>query len=366
MRGYRGQQRLSYGAVDRYNSSESIRVPEYMVESRPTSVESLTEVTDAANSSAPTSSANSSVSNISMEPITLANSLNNARALFKKKSLVQLINSYIKAGIEEGKRQAKKYIRKALSFGVRSGYLTPADARGNVLRVCPTLVSSRTSDVESRRKRRIARRGDTRLMTIDDRKAMRRGVPKSKASRHDVRAEDATSRKRYRRHPTESPVRSFSAKNDGLRKSPESRRREKNKSRSSGARNNSKIDERADDKREQQRKRGDNGKVKKPVKRRRTALSPKRVEDDHVPVVENYVNASDRDRYKSNEDNYRAVNDRRKPSRERESRVEGQKISMSVDDNRDVERKDDSDNDDKSEEASIERDANGTTGETDV
>lgn len=102
MQGYREQQKPSYGALDSHSSSESIQVPEYMMGSRPTSVESLTEVTDAANSSAPTSSANSSVSNISMERIRLANSLNSARALFKKKSLVQLVNSYIKAGIEEG------------------------------------------------------------------------------------------------------------------------------------------------------------------------------------------------------------------------------------------------------------------------
>lgn len=101
-RGCRVRQRLSYGAVNRHNSSESIQMPGYITESKPTSIESLTEVTDAANSSASTSSANSSVSNISMEPTALANSLNNARALLKKKSLVQVINRYIKAGIEEG------------------------------------------------------------------------------------------------------------------------------------------------------------------------------------------------------------------------------------------------------------------------
>lgn len=140
-----------------------------------------------------------------------------------------------KRRVVAGKRQAKKYIRKALSFGVRSGYLIPTDARGSVLRVCPTLVSSRrTSDAESRRKRRIARRGETRLTTIDDRKAMRRGVPKSSKTsrRDDVPADDATTSKRRRckRHPTESPVRSLSAKNDGARKSPDRpRRREKKK-----------------------------------------------------------------------------------------------------------------------------------------
>lgn len=95
------QQRL-YEAVDRYDGSESIQVPEYTIESGPSSIDSLTEATDAVNSSAPSSSGNSSVSNVSMEPIKLANSLNSAKALFRKRSLVQLINNYIKAGIEEG------------------------------------------------------------------------------------------------------------------------------------------------------------------------------------------------------------------------------------------------------------------------
>lgn len=90
-------------------------MPEYMMESRPSSVESLTEVTDAANSLAPTSSANSSVSNMSIEPITLANSLNNARALLKKKSLVQVINNYIRAGIEEGAFSGRTPFRRVSS-----------------------------------------------------------------------------------------------------------------------------------------------------------------------------------------------------------------------------------------------------------
>lgn len=59
---------------------------------------------DATNSSGGSVSWNSSVSNISVEPITLANTIDNTRALLKKKSLVQVINSYIKAGIEEGTR----------------------------------------------------------------------------------------------------------------------------------------------------------------------------------------------------------------------------------------------------------------------
>ncbi|XP_026830609.1 uncharacterized protein LOC113563340 [Ooceraea biroi] len=222
---HRKRQRFPYETADHRDSPESIEVSECAMESRPTSIESLAEPMDAANSSAPTSSANSSMSNISMEPITLAKSLNSARALFRKKSLVQLINSYVKAGVEEGKRRAKKYIRKALSFGVRSGYLIPTDPQGNVLRVCSTLDtgSCRKPDAESRRSRRIARRGETRL-TIDDRKAMRRGILRDR-SRQDV-----TSRRRQERHSVQSPAGNLSTREGSPRKSPQkSTLRAKNK-----------------------------------------------------------------------------------------------------------------------------------------
>lgn len=102
MPGYHEQRQLPYEAVDPCDSSESIQVSEYGMESRCTSIGSLTEMMDAANSSTRASSANSSVSNVSVKPIALANSLNNTRTLFKKKSLMQIINNYIKAGIKEG------------------------------------------------------------------------------------------------------------------------------------------------------------------------------------------------------------------------------------------------------------------------
>ena len=57
---------------------------------------------EATNSSVGSSSGNSSVSNASVEPIALAKTIDNTRALLKKKSFVQVINNYIKAGIEEG------------------------------------------------------------------------------------------------------------------------------------------------------------------------------------------------------------------------------------------------------------------------
>ncbi|XP_076289757.1 uncharacterized protein LOC143213617 [Lasioglossum baleicum] len=142
-----------------------------------TSMENLSRVMKVTNTSWASGSADSSVSNVSIEPITLANSMDNTRALLKKKSLVQIINNYIKAGIEEGKRHAKRYIRKALSFGVKSGYLIPTDPQGQVIRVSPTLVESRRSDPQSRRRRRRARQGDGDLKYVDRKEQRRRPTP---------------------------------------------------------------------------------------------------------------------------------------------------------------------------------------------
>ncbi|XP_072745694.1 uncharacterized protein [Anoplolepis gracilipes] len=368
---YHERQRLPYEVVDRRDSPESVQVPGYAMESRPTSIESLTESMDAANNSACTSSANSSVSNISKKPIALANSLNSARALFRKKSLVRLINNYIKAGIEEGKRQAKKYIRKALSFGVRSGYLIPADRRGNVLHVCPTLDSgswsTRRADVESRRRRRIERRGEMRPTTIDDRKAMRRGIPRGKP-RLDVDRKQMRSR---RRPFVQSPARNVKANNQ--RKSPdESVLREKNKPKIV-AKRKSKIN----NKRGQQRKRGDDKDVKKSVKRRRTTSSSRKHAENNQfePIEQSYTNVNDEDRnqYKSNEDNCEAITERRKSTSRQEDglRVEKQKAGTSVDDDcTNVERKntanDEDDDDEKSDEGSVEHNTNSTIREENI
>ncbi|XP_011878264.1 PREDICTED: protein starmaker-like [Vollenhovia emeryi] len=351
------QQRLPYGAVDHREDSESVQVPEYTIESRPTSVDSLTEATDAANSSAPTSSANSSVSNVSMEPIKLANSLNSAKALFRKRSLVQLINSYIKAGIEEGKRQAKKYIRKALSFGVRSGYLIPTDRQGSMLRVCPTLDTQSwrwgPTDAESRQRRRIARRGKTHLTTIADRKAMRRGIPRDQLL-HSVGDRRTDTKRRNRTRLAKSPARSSSTRESPPRKSP-GKSRERNKRKASTKRN-SKISNAINNKREQQQKE-DNDKNKKSVKRRRTSFSAKRAKNDHEPVGESYkdVSGRDRDQYKSNEENYRPERRKSTSSQEDES-MEKRDTEANINDDRIESRNsNDEDNDKKSDEGSVEQ-----------
>ncbi|XP_020280059.1 uncharacterized protein LOC109852899 [Pseudomyrmex gracilis] len=336
--------------------TESVQVPDYVMESGPTSVESLTEPMDA-NSSAPTSSANSSVSNISMEPT--ANTLDNARELFGKKSLVQLINGYIKAGIDEGKRQAKKYIRKALSFGVRLGYLIPTDSQGNVLRVCPTLDTGswRSKRAESRERRRVARRGGTNPTTIDDRKAMRRGIPRDKP-RPDDEDNGQTTSKRGRWHSANSPVR-----NSNLRETAPRKTSERDKSKTVARK--SKLDVNIN-KRRQQRKRG--GMVRKPIRRRREVLSPKlNVENYREPVGESHndANDEDRDRHKSNEDNYRPAVENWKSTTlnraEDESRTERRKTETNVDD--ETERRNADEKHGEEETNCVERNASDTIGE---
>ncbi|XP_039303886.1 uncharacterized protein LOC105195838 [Solenopsis invicta] len=334
------RQRHLYETSNRHgidSESMSMQIPE----SRPTSIDSLVEATDTANSSAPTSSTNSSVSNVSMEepnPTTLANSLNSAKALFRKRSLVQLINSYIRAGIEEGKRQAKKYIRKALSLGVRSGYLIPTDRQGNTLRVCPTLDtrswSWRRADTESRQRRRVARRGEkTRLTTVADRKAMRRGIPRDKSLRN-VDNELTSSKGRHGTQPAQSSAKSFNTLENNLRKSSGKSLRERSKL-NIFAKKNNKINNTRNNKRGRQRKE-DCGNIKKSVKRR-TLFSTKRAENVHEPIEESYKNISGRDRDQYNgmiEDNYRAEKRKSISSREDESRIEKQKIEANINDDR--------------------------------
>ncbi|XP_034177736.1 uncharacterized protein LOC117603084 [Osmia lignaria lignaria] len=206
VRKYESLRESSYDSLPLHESTISVDGSKY-TKSGATSTENTSRVMDATNSSEGSVSWNSSVSNISVEPITLVNTIDNTRALLKKKSLVQVINSYIKAGIEEGKRQAKKYIRKALSFGMKSGYLIPADRQGQVLHVSPTLVESRRSDSESRRRRRRTRRGEEEPFT--DRKEHRKETPpwntKRKRHREPTPSPMAPLKKRKKRSTSKNP-----------------------------------------------------------------------------------------------------------------------------------------------------------------
>ncbi|KYQ58125.1 hypothetical protein ALC60_02857 [Trachymyrmex zeteki] len=354
------QQRLSYEAVDHCNGSESVQMPEYTIESRPTSTDNLTEATDATNSSAPTSSANSSVSNVSMERNALANSLNSAKALFRKRSLIQLINNYIKAGIEEGKRQAKKYICKALSFGVRSGYLIPTDRQGNMLRVCPTLDTQswnwRRADIESRQRRRIARRGKS-LTTIAERKAMRRGIPRDKFLYSNMDNKQTASKRKTR--PAQNSAKNLNTRESNPQKSLCKSLYEKSKPKAF-TRKNSKINNVINNKRGQQQKK-DDANIKKSIKKRRMSFSAKYAQNDREPVEESYkdVNEKALNQYESNEGNYRIEEQKSTSSQEDESRMEKRKTETNINNNRiDYDRiesrnSDDENNDKRSENESV-------------
>ena len=56
-----------------------------------------------------------------------------------------------------GKRRAKRYVRKALSFAIEMGYLVPADNEGKLLRVSAALVNApRTDAAKPTKKQRQA------------------------------------------------------------------------------------------------------------------------------------------------------------------------------------------------------------------
>lgn len=117
-------------------------------------------------------------------------------------------------------------------------------------------------------------------------------------------------------------------------------------------------------KRRPRRKRGNGENAKRPVKKRRTIASPRRLANDYEPVEKSYsnVNGRDRDQYKCNKDSYRVVTERPKSSsREGESRMEKQKAGTSTDEDRDgIERRKADDDDEKSEETNVEHDTKDT------
>ncbi|XP_031833441.1 uncharacterized protein LOC116427344 [Nomia melanderi] len=219
IRKYQDFREPSYDTSSVHESSASVTESGY-TKSATTSMENLSRVMETTNGSWTSGSANSSVSNLSVEPISLANSIDKTRALLKKKSLVQIINNYIRAGIEEGKRQAKKYIRKALSFGVKSGYLIPEDPQGQVIRVSPTLAETRRSDPESRRRRRKARQGEDDL-SFAERKERRRPTPPLPAKRmprREASPDRMVPRKRRKTSATRYPGMNFNLNYAGQRK----------------------------------------------------------------------------------------------------------------------------------------------------
>ncbi|KAF7386511.1 hypothetical protein HZH68_013643 [Vespula germanica] len=167
----------------RMSPFESVSISRASSESEAATLENLREATDAASS-------NSFVESIGPR------SVDASRTLLNKRSILQVINNYIKAGIEEGKRQAKIYIRKALWFGVKSGYLIPADSQGQVLKVSPTLANStRRIGRELRRKRLRARKLDDNDLETVQRKTRRNSFSRYTKKSREESTDSAVSRR---------------------------------------------------------------------------------------------------------------------------------------------------------------------------
>ncbi|XP_014612888.1 PREDICTED: uncharacterized protein LOC106791620, partial [Polistes canadensis] len=184
-------------------------------ESGTPSLENLTEPTDVSSGcSATPYFANDDFTNSYLENIGQQCSIDTNRALFKKRSIVQIINNYIKAGIEEGKRQAKIYIRKALRFGVKSGYLIPTDPQGQVLQISPTLANPRQIETQLRKKKRHIRRiNDNNGLELVQRKMIR----KNTLSRNVKNSDESSNRKPKRKD--------LKPKRQGIRKNEEKSKR---------------------------------------------------------------------------------------------------------------------------------------------
>ncbi|XP_043493927.1 RNA polymerase II subunit 5-mediating protein homolog [Polistes fuscatus] len=182
-------------------------------ESGTPSLENLTEPTDVSSGcSATPNFANDDFTHSYVENIGPQCSIDTNRALLNKSSIVEIINNYIKAGIEEGKRQAKMYIRKALRFGVKSGYLIPADPQGQVLKISPTLANPRQIETQLRKKKRYTRR-----VNGDGLELVQRKIRKNTLSRNVQNSDESTNRKPKRKD--------LKPKRQGVRKNEEKSKR---------------------------------------------------------------------------------------------------------------------------------------------
>lgn len=91
---------------------------------------------------------------------------------------------------------------------MKSGYLIPADPQGQVLHVSPTLIESRRSDTESRKRRRRTRRGEDEPPFADRRERRKETPPwntKRKRHREPTPSPMAPIKKRKKRSTTRNP-----------------------------------------------------------------------------------------------------------------------------------------------------------------
>ncbi|XP_043480385.1 uncharacterized protein MAL13P1.304-like [Leptopilina heterotoma] len=117
-----------------------------------------------------------------------ADSKKGIKNLMRRKSLVEIINNYIKNGIKEDMKKEKRYIKEALSFGVNAGYLRPLDNSGHLLEVSSELPGIMLNDmkdtVTERRRRKNMRRG---IVSFDDyimKSSKKRASKKETEKRH--------------------------------------------------------------------------------------------------------------------------------------------------------------------------------------
>jgi len=118
-----------------------------------------------------------------------------------------------------------------------------------------------------------------------------------------------------------------------------------------------------------QHQKKNDGNIKKSMKKRRMFFSAKYAQNDREPVEESYkdVNEKNRNRYESNEDNYKIEEQKSTTSQEDELRMEKRKTEANINNNRiDYDRIEsrnsiDEDNDKRSEKESVDHNMSDKT-----
>lgn len=118
-----------------------------------------------------------------------------------------------------GTQKAKRYVKKALSFAVDSGYLIP-NSKGTVLRVAPSLsgftLLGRRAEPEARRRRRRMRRGEGALKKSERKELRQKGSPaKDRISPHSRKDPASSSAEKTKRRGKQETKKSKSSGSTG-------------------------------------------------------------------------------------------------------------------------------------------------------
>ncbi|XP_033216847.1 uncharacterized protein LOC117172756 [Belonocnema kinseyi] len=276
--------------------------------------DNLSESTAMESATPRPSSAFSNASTFCSEPPVPVDSKQGVKDLLKRNSLIEILNNYIKIGIKADEQRAKSYMKKAISFGLKSGFLRPVDNSGHLLEITSELsgikVNVKRDIVADRKRRKNMRRGivnfddydmkpvkkkNTNKLDHEKRPKEVKGINSKKRARSVTRNSKSvkdTAAKKEKNPPakrktkiTREPIKSQRDTRKSRRNRSPTPWRSARRSPSDERNSDSPSDNREDvhqDKNEENANNGEKNNIKEKIEKRIVSSSPFRKEDDKI------------------------------------------------------------------------------------